>query len=141
MSHSHHHEATAFLDANILVSAAWKLDSETAKIWKLAGLRLVTSSYVVGEVQRNLHHISQIERLRSLMTQVEILTFEDLPAPEELQALPAKDRPVMAAAIKAGADFLITGDKKHFSQWFGKSVCGVRVEPTTNLIALFPLRT
>lgn len=32
-------------------------------------------------------------------------------------SLPAKDQPILAAAMQAGADYLVTGDKRHFAQW------------------------
>jgi predicted nucleic acid-binding protein len=132
-----------FLDANVLISAAWKANAEVAGIWQLQGVRLVTSIYVMAEVQRNLPEISQIERLRRLMTSVEILLFPDLheEVSEALLQLPQKDRPVLFAAIQARANFLITGDKKHFSQWFGMTIDGVRIEPPTNLLKLFRLRS
>lgn len=130
---------TLFLDANVLVSAAWKENAEVARIWQLDGVRLVTSIYVMAEVQRNLPRIEQIERLRGLMTSVEVVNFQKLVEPPEALALPAKDRHVLASAVQAGAGYLITGDKKHFGPWFGKIVCGVRIEPPTNLFALFHL--
>ena len=130
---------TLFLDANILVSAAWKENAETALIWRLEGVRLVTSVYVMAEVQRNLPQASQIERLRGLMTSVAVLAFQKLVELPEALALPAKDRPVLAAAVQSKSDYLITGDKKHFSQWYGKTICGVRIEAPTNLFVLFHL--
>lgn len=135
-----HSRQTLFLDANVLVSAAWKENAETAQIWQLDGVRLVTSNYVMVEVQRNLQTIAQIERLRGLMTSVEVLFFQELHEPVEALALPEKDRPVLAGAVQARADYLITGDKKHFSMWFGKTICGVRIEPPTDLFHLFQLR-
>ena len=135
---------TFFLDANILISAAWKPNAEVAEIWQLEGVRLVTSIYVMAEVQRNLPKISQIERLRSLMTSVQVLPLpgllQNLPELPELLLLPVKDRHVLAAAIQAHADYLITGDKKHFNQWFRQTICGVRIEPPTDLLSLFHLR-
>jgi len=135
-----HSRRTLFLDANVLVSAAWKENAETARIWQLDGAKLVTSNYVMAEVQRNLATVVQIERLRGLMTSVEVFFFPQLPEPVEALALPAKDRPVLAGAVQARADYLITGDKKHFSNWFGKRICGVRIEPPTDLFNLFQLR-
>ncbi len=104
----------------------------------------MTSIYVMAEVQRNLPHITQIERLRGLMASVEVLSLPDsfenqLDFPEIL-TLPAKDRPVLAAATQAKADYLITGDKKHFSQWFGKTIGGVKIEPPAHLLAHFRVR-
>ena len=135
---------TFFLDANVLISAAWKANAEVAAIWQLEGVKLLTSIYVMAEVQRNLPQVSQIERLRGFMTSAEVLLFPELsktqPEIPELLLLPVKDRHVLAAAIHAQTDYLITGDKKHFSQWFGKTIGGVRIEPPTDLLRFFHLR-
>jgi len=129
-------DTTLFLDANILISAAWKEDSEIAQIWRMEGVRLVTSNFVMSEVQRNLHQVAQIERLRTLMRQVRILTFEKLPDIGEAVELPEKDRPVLAGAIQAEAGHLVTGDKRHFGPLYGKIVSGVRVTAPSELLAL-----
>lgn len=125
-----------FLDANVLVSAAWKEASEIAKIWKLEGVKLVTSAYVMGEVLRNLHEISQIERLRGLMRTVKVLTPEKLPDLAEVEALPEKDRPVLAGAIAVRADHLISGDKRHFGALYGKRILGVRITAPPDLLGV-----
>lgn len=132
-----------FLDANVLVSAAWKETSEIAGIWKIHGAELVTSGYVMGEVLRNLHETSQIERLRGLMTKVKVLTQENLPEVAECRILPEKDRPVLAGAIAAGADHLVSGDKKHFGELYGKRIHEVRITPPPELLRVLrrkPLR-
>jgi len=133
-------DTTLFLDANILISAAWKEGSEIAQIWRMERVRLVTSNFVMGEVQRNLHQVAQIERLRVLMRRVRILTFERLPDIAETVELPEKDRPVLAGAIQAKADHLVTGDKRHFGPLYGKSVRGVRITATSELLALLRFR-
>ena len=131
---------TIFLDANVLVSAAWKEGSEVAQIWRMEGLRLITSNYVMGEVQRNLHQVSQIERLRRLMRSVQILALESLPdIPPEIE-LPEKDRPVLAAAIQAQAVHLLSGDKRHFGPLYGKTILGVRITAPTELLEVLRLR-
>jgi uncharacterized protein len=95
---------------------------------------------VMGEVQRNLHQVSQIERLRTLMRSVQILTFEALPEIPEAAALPEKDRPVPGGAVQAQADHLVSGDKRHFGPWNGKGIRGVRITPPTELLAVLRLR-
>lgn len=127
---------TLFLDANIIISAAWKAEAEVALIWTLPEARLVTSTYCMNEVQRNLPRIEQIERLRELMRSVQILHFDQRIDPPESLILPEKDRPVLAAAVQAGADHLVTGDKRHFGPWFSKTIAGVRVTPPTELLAV-----
>jgi predicted nucleic acid-binding protein len=127
---------TLFLDANVLVSAAWKQDAEIALIWQMKDARLITSGYVMGEVQRNLHQVSQIERLRALMRSVRIVSFDYAPDLPEAAELPEKDRPVLSAAVQSQADHLVSGDKKHFGPWCGKRIRGVRITAPTELLAL-----
>lgn len=133
-------ETTLFLDANILISAAWKERSEIAQIWQMKGVPLVTSNFVMGEVQRNLHQVAQIERLRILMRSVRLLTFERLPDIGEALELPEKDRPVLSGAIQAKADNLVTGDKRHFGSLYGRSVRGVRITAPSELLAVLQSR-
>ena len=130
---------TLFLDANVLISAAWKEGSEIALIWQMSGVRLITSSYAMGEVQRNLHQVGQIERLRVLMRSVQIVSSETLPDLPDAIALPEKDRPVLAGAIQAQADHLVSGDKKHFGPLYGKIVSGVRITAPSELLAVLRL--
>jgi predicted nucleic acid-binding protein len=127
---------TLFLDANILISAAWKQGSEIAQIWQMPGTRLVTSNFVMGEVQRNLRQVEQIERLRVLMRSVQITPSEKtLDIPEAL-ILPEKDRPVLIGAILAKADLLVSGDKKHFGPLYGSVIRGVRITAPSELLAI-----
>lgn len=131
---------TLFLDANVLISAAWKEGSEIALIWRMESVRLITSNYVMGEVQRNLHLVSQIERLRTLMRSVQIVSFKDLALIPEATALPEKDRPVLIGAVQAQADHLVSGDKKHFGHLYGTIVRGVRITAPTELLSVLRLR-
>ena len=59
-----------------------------------------------------------------------ILIQQSATMPELLDSsiiLDEKDRPVLAAAIKAGCGLLITGDTTHFGALFGKTVQGVLI--------------
>ncbi|MDO8813104.1 MAG: hypothetical protein Q7J38_13895 [Gallionella sp.] len=42
-------------------------------------------------------------------------------------SLPEKDRPILAAAIFHHCDILVTGDRTHFGQLYGKEIQGVSV--------------
>jgi predicted nucleic acid-binding protein len=129
-----------FLDANVLISASWKDSSEISLLWTIEGVRLITSNYVMGEVQRNLHQIIQIERLRGLMRSVHVHSFASLPDLPDALALPVKDQPVLAAAIEAHADHLVSGDKKHFGPLYGKRIRGVRITAPSELLAVLRRR-
>ncbi|MBI5439062.1 MAG: hypothetical protein HY936_08995 [Nitrosomonadales bacterium] len=41
--------------------------------------------------------------------------------------LPEKDRTVLAAAVRHHCDILVTGDRTHFGQLYGKTIRGVSV--------------
>jgi hypothetical protein len=69
------------------------------------------------------------------MTGVRVLEFKRIPVLENPPSLPVKDQHVMAAAVLARADYLVTGDRAHFGEWYGETVCGIRIEPP----ARFPL--
>jgi predicted nucleic acid-binding protein len=118
-----------FLDANVLVSAAWKIDSKVLRLWQLPGTELVTSNFVIEECLQNLPLPEQQERLTSLLRAVRVLDFRQAPMLENAPPLPQKDQHVLAAAVLARADYLVTGDRTHFGAWYGSNILGVRVEP------------
>jgi len=117
-----------FLDANVVVSAALKPDSALGRLWRLDSVRLLGSPHVVEEARRNVPGTRASERLETLLGAVAILPSE--PADFEIEGdpgLPAKDRPVLLAAIVAGADYLLTGDLTHFGACMGTRIHGVTV--------------
>jgi uncharacterized protein len=121
-----------FLDANILFSAAWSTQSPIRRLWQLAGssMRLITSDLAVREARRNLPAAQQ-SALDDLLRD---LTVVPTPAPDTWRPLPAvqlpaKDEPILQAAIAAGATHLITGDRTHFGPLFGRRIEGVLIIP------------
>ena len=127
--------ARLFLDANVLVSAAWKDGSKVLRLWQILGVELVTSNLVIDECERNLPLAEQHRRLAEILRAVRVLEFVRPPALENLPPLPEKDRHVFAAAVLARAEYLVTGDRKHFGAWYGKRIFGVRVEPPASFPA------
>lgn len=116
-----------FLDANILFSAAYKDKSDILNLWTIKYGHLITSHYALEEARRNLVKPEQLKRLDDIISNLEIVyEMDDKLLPIEIQ-LPAKDRPILAAAIAAKADYLITGDFKDFGRYFGETVLGVKV--------------
>ena len=124
-----------FLDANILVSAAWRPEGGLSSLWQLADVQLLTSGYAIVEADRNVRTPEQHTRLYRLVQRLQIV---DEPLPRELPAnitLPAKDVPILIAAIDSGADYLLTGDKDHFGKDYGHVIEGVKVlRPATYLV-------
>ena len=116
-----------FLDANVLFSAAWLESSGLARLWRLGETMLVTSAYALAEAERNLDTDEERSRLRSLREKLKVVDASPeaaLPAGVEL---PAKDAPILLAAIDAGATHLLTGDRRHFGHLYGRSIGGVRI--------------
>lgn len=124
-----------FLDANVLISVAWKEQSKVARLWSIPQADLVSSNFVYAECARNLKLPEQHRRLARYLEQVRVFDFPAEPALEQMPEMEAKDRHVLAAAVLTRSHFLVTGDRAHFGQWYGTSVLGVRVEPPSR----FPL--
>lgn len=116
-----------FLDANVLFSAAYREASALGRLWSLENAQLVTSTYALEEARTNLEDTRQQERLERLCTSLLVVgETPDRPLPKEVQ-LPQKDRPILAAAIDAGATHLLTGDVAHFGPYYGRRVGGVLI--------------
>ncbi len=121
-----------FLDANILFSAAY---SEAAiqrliKDLKSASCSLVADRYVFEEALRNLtiqrsEAIPRLHELAGLLTIVPT-HISSSAIPPDID-LPDKDIPVLASAIEAGCDILMTGDSRHFGPLFGRSIGGLSI--------------
>jgi len=118
-----------FLDTKVLFSAAWLENSGLGRLWRLEDVKLLSSAYAVEEARRNL----TLDRLPAL-TRLERLTAaptiinppQDLKLPATVR-LDSNDRPILLAAIHGKADYLVTGDGRHFGHLYGKSVEGVVV--------------
>jgi predicted nucleic acid-binding protein len=86
-----------------------------------------TSAYVVGEVRKNVKSEAQSARFEALLARM--LLVSDGP----LEAIPSgievvrKDQAVLASAISASMDYLLTGDIKHFGKLYGTSVSYVKI--------------
>jgi predicted nucleic acid-binding protein len=120
-----------FLDANVLFSAA--LGGPAFElIWELARrgrIRLVTSAHCRIEATANLER----KRPRSAPGLGRLLSEVDLAPEPPSEALasarrfvPEKDR-VLAAALAARADVLVTGDLKHFGALMDRGDLPLRV--------------
>jgi predicted nucleic acid-binding protein len=128
-----------FLDANILFSAAKSAGAIRALLDLLArdGHECWADGYVVEEAYRNLvaktpGAEAEPERLLRRVRVAQVHPSGALP--EEARALPEKDQPVIAAALRSGCDVLLTGDRTHFGRWFGKKVAGLAIHSPRSLV-------
>ena len=115
----------SFRDANVLFSAAYSARSIVRRIWSFGPdlVVLLTSEYAIDEARRNLpdHAVAELAVvLRTVQTVPTPAKRDWIEVPEIV--LPAKDRPILQAAIAAHATHLITGDRKHFGRYFGQRI-------------------
>ena len=121
----------AFLDANVLFSAAYRSHSGLRGLWHLEEVELVSSAYAVEEARRNLVEEAQRQRLTDLLSELKIVP-EVAEAEYELMGLldsglPAKDLPILGSAIGARATHLLTGDVTHFGHLLERTIGGVMI--------------
>ena len=123
-----------FLDANVLFSAAYRADAGLKRLWRLADIELITSSYALDEAFANLHVTGQRDRLLQLASTAQVICrWEDAPFPKGI-SLPEKDRPILQATIAANATHLLTGDLRDFGAYFGTEIEGVRILPPSDYL-------
>ena len=127
-----------FLDANILFSAA-KSDGAVRDLLRMllhSGHECWVDDYVVIEARRNLTAKAP-DALIAFEALLKCLRVSPAQAPgPELKLvnwLPAKDRPVLAAAMRLRCDALVTGDRTHFGPGYGKSFGGVTIHSPRSL--------
>lgn len=129
-----------FLDANILFSAA-KSDGAVRALLRLLvarGHECVADAYVVAEARRNLaaKGPEALQVLDALLPHLSVSAASAAgdPAPRaEMDWLPEKDRPVLAAAIRLRCDALVTGDRSHFGAGYGRVFGGVAIHSPRSL--------
>jgi len=118
-----------FLDANVLYSAAYLERSGLSRLWSLNDVALISSAYAIEEARRNLA-IDRPGALNRLTRFMEALATADAPQALKLPKnvrLDPKDQPILLAAIHGKADYLLTGDLKHFNHLYEKRIEGVLV--------------
>ena len=115
-----------FLDANVLFSAAYKADAHVGRLWQLKDALLFTSRYALEEARFNLEEEVQNSRLVKLSRELQFAEAGNRNLPRGIQ-LPDKDAPILLAAIEAKANYLLTGDIRHFGPYLGKKIEGVRI--------------
>jgi predicted nucleic acid-binding protein len=114
-----------FLDANVLFAAAISPEGRAQALFVLAEAgygTLLTSSFATEEARRNItrKYPKARGRLETLLSHCQVV-------PEGSAAritwaseyLPAKDAPILAAAVGFQADLLVTGDRAHFGALYG----------------------
>ena len=126
----------AFLDANVLFSAAHSSRGVARGLFELAYqhediVSLVVTEHVLVEATENLQG-KYPRRVPDLLSLLDGVGYVPEP-PEELMLAVAhlltdpEDIPVLAGALFADADILLTGDRRHFGHLYGGAVGGCAV--------------
>jgi hypothetical protein len=90
---------------------------------------LVSSLYAAEEARRNLAKPEQRARLEEMLRSVKLVSALPIgPLPEGVK-LPAKDVPILLAALSERATHLLTGDIKHFGPYVDRVIGGVTILP------------
>lgn len=126
----------AFLDANVLFSAAWRPDAGLTRLWMFQQVDLLSSRYASEEARRNLPTAEQQQRLERLVVKLRLCTDVTVGALPPEVVLPEKDRPILLSAIRAQADYLLTGDRQHFGALYGQTIEGVTVMRPADFLSL-----
>jgi predicted nucleic acid-binding protein len=123
-----------FLDANVIFSAAHRDEGRSQDLVALArgGVsELLASAHALEEARRNLELKSEgfERRLEKALEQIKVVAEAPAALVEwaRAQGLPLNDAPILAAAVHAHADLLVTGDSRDFGHLFGRALRGTRV--------------
>lgn len=131
------------LDTTIIISSFINQDSYPYKavdLWFRKEYTLVTSQWQIREIQG----VSRRPRIRSLITEHEVgrlinvlrekaLVLKELP--EVAYSPDPDDNPILAVAIAAQAQYVVSGDKKHLLSL--GTVKGIPVITAREFVALF----
>jgi predicted nucleic acid-binding protein len=131
-----------FLDANVLFTAAHSPEGRSAALVALARrgfCSLHTSPHALEEARRNLH-VKAPRDTDALEKLLEAINIEGEASAALVRwalerGLPLKDAPILAAAVAARADLLVTGDRKHFGYLCGTTLRGVEVVAPAEALA------
>ena len=125
-----------YLDANVLFSASYGLRSRFRRFWSLTNVTPVTSLYAVIEVGRHIKLPGHGLRFDDLIARTRMVSDANPAFVPQSVRLVEKDRPILAAAIAASIDYLVTGDKGHFSHLYFQRVSHVYVINPADFLTL-----
>ena len=116
-----------FADSNIIFSASHQSPNQFEAYWSIPTVDILTSQYSIAEVSRNLKTSEQRARLWQLIYKSHLVPEGDLVVLPADISLPAKDEPILRAAIAGQAGMLVTGDVRHFGAYYGQRFSDVLI--------------
>jgi len=123
-----------YLDSNVFFSAAYQERNRFLQFWQLHKVTPVVSPFAMEESRRHAVRPGHAARLDALLAKTGVISDADVRYVSAEIVLAAKDRPILAAAIGASVEFLVTGDKRHFSHLYKMVVGGVYIASPTSLL-------
>lgn len=121
-----------FLDANIIIAACGSERGGSRALFDIAekdqSIQLITSDYALREAKRNVEQKlpSAIMALRTLTKGPQLIIVREAPpllTKSVTSIVPAKDAPILSAALFAHADYICTLDKKDFHSSSTREAC------------------
>lgn len=109
----------AFLDSSVLFTAVNSPSGGSAKLFTLKSLKLVASTLVLTEVEKNVREKLQSHHLERFFILVDKLQIDNR-VPTYIQIKTAqkvtakKDAPILASFLISKVEVLVTLNKKHF---------------------------
>lgn len=104
------------------------------------GVTPMAALYSLGEVRRNIESPEHGSRFEALVHKTLIVNDGPLHAIPADVELAFKDQPILATALYAAADFLITGDTKHFRHLYGVPIGRLQILPPKTFLDRFEYR-
>ncbi len=129
----------------MLFAASLSPDGRAAALIRLAQsgkCELLTSQHAFTEASRNLElkYPHAVRRLETVVVSAVTTVAEATPEVVGIGlglGLPLEDAPILGAALRAGADMLVTGDVRYFGHLYDDTVGGTKiVRPATALAAV-----
>ena len=124
-----------FLDANVLFSAVRRCDSAQGSLVEFAAGGLIaalSSVYAIDEAHHNLMREAP-RAMRSWQSMLAVIRIASEPDAERLgwagSPVVAKNAPILASAVRAKVDWLVTGDRSDFGHLFSTTQRAVPVIP------------
>jgi hypothetical protein len=100
-----------------------------------AGHECWVDAYVIEEARRDLavKAPDTLADLEAHLLRMHVAGYQPPKPGLARVALPQKDLPVLAAAIRCSCAALVTGDRAHFGALFGKTIQGVTIHSPRSL--------
>jgi predicted nucleic acid-binding protein len=130
-----------YIDSNVAFTATLAEGHPFLGFWHMWDVTPAIAGYGINEVRRNIVSAQQRERFDALLKKTLIVSDWPPEMVPETVVLVAKDRPILAAAIYASMDYLVTGDKHHFGDLYGKTVGNVTIMPPRQFLDRYEERS